>query len=212
VEHAEIQRRWRWFSATLARLRLGTLPVRFARDDGTVVVHEPASENDPLHDTIASEMNHCWRNQTLRFANEACAVTVEISESDIGDHYVFDATLPTEKVRFFAAFHTAYLEVDGASAAMSTWLRAATSYAPDDPTKPSFRCPTCHDERGLVEQGVTTSDGAIPTPASTGPIEYMYEYLCMKCDEELFTWDEPLPMAKSLTRHRDGEVFARSPD
>ena len=212
MEHAEIQRRWRWFSGTLARLGQGGLPLRFARDDGSVVAHEPPSQDDPLHDTTAAEMAHGWRTQTLRLSNDRCAVTIEISESDIGDHYVFTAALPTEKVRFFAAFHTAYLEVDEASAALSRWLGEAATYAPDDPTKPSFRCPTCHAERGLVEQGVTTSDGAMPTPASTGPIEYTYEYLCMRCDDEFVTWDEPLPVAKSVTRHRDGAAFALSSD
>lgn len=79
-------------------------------------------------------------------------------------------------------------------------MRTATapSHAQPRPEVQGYPCPTCASPDGLVAAGVIGSDGAIPTPASTGPITYAYQYVCAVCGDAYHTDCEPLPQATEL--------------
>jgi hypothetical protein len=132
VEHAEVQRRWKWFRELLERhYGLGGLPESFGADEGELSVIKRVDEDDSRFDLVAPEYNYNSRSQTLRFQQGPHAVEVLVSLSDVGDFFHFDygeRGQPLAQVHYFAAQHACYLDLDDSTQRFSDWEAAVAGH------------------------------------------------------------------------------------
>lgn len=198
IDDAEVQRRYLWFTSVLRALRVPDLPQRVPRAHADVVERVRMDPEDPLFETYAREFDYGARSETTRIEIGSDTFEAHVEHTDVGDHFRFRFRGPSRDMGFVASRHTCYLEVDDAAPGFEVWVRASSAYQSGAAPASTHPCPSCTDEHGLVYLGMATSDGAILTPASTGPIEVFHDYQCRTCGGEWYTIDERLPAASRL--------------
>jgi DNA-directed RNA polymerase subunit RPC12/RpoP len=205
LHHAEIQRRWRWFRRYLPAPLWYEAPVGFGPEEGDFEVTprmDPEAQRS-LND--ASEHDQASKKQTLRYRLGASELEVEVHRSAPGDDYQFHLRDGDGHIRFFASTHEAYVELDEGAPTFARWAEVAGFYRLESPELVAYRCPTCRAERGVVEEGMSTTHGNLATPASDTEIEV--DYRCLECDDAFYTVDEYLPSARSVISRLDGAAF-----